>query len=895
MIRYIFLFLLLATSAFAYTEPPEIAVTKPSGTTYTVCSSGCDFSTLEGADGSVSAGDIIQVKAGTYSDFEWNQSGSSGNPIWIEAFGDGNATFNTSSRIQVLGSYVVFDGGADRELVFNQDNTLSFRMRGDYITVRRCHFRDGGQNYGGQASGSNLSMGSSYGKVYNNLITDADDEGIYVNLTDGGGSIVNAEIRNNIITSRGTGIQFNPHSYSGTVNGTTVVSGNYIYSGGSYYGGNLRAAIVLFSSDNKLKDTVNVFNNMIYDYYYGIKAPDGGPMSGVTFNIFNNTIYDSGSDDFQIASNAGGTYYIRNNISTGSRSISSTGNSVTQSDWELSPSFVSTNSSSDDFLKITASNNGYDTNGPVTDDYFGYIRSLSAPDIGADEYGEAGPDVIAPTVTTKIIQTDGVSLFLTFDEGVVINNSTGFTIAGAVGGIQISSCDTNSTPMDCTLDGIVLSDDTGITLTYSGAPADAIEDIVGNDLADFADSAITNNSIQEEPDTVPPTLSSATIATAGLTIIMAFNESVTEAGTGSNWSFTMSGGAVTLSAPSVNGNEITYTLSRTVQNDETLSELDYTQPGDGIEDIADNDLASINNYSGTFNNNSTEGLPIWGDNTTAGTRTSDDVMVRLMGGTSPDIENMILEEIHCYMEDSGTTRLAVYQGGALDDPTGAALVWDAGTQTVPAEVGWVSITGGTQPLAANEVTWIGWKSTGTYLIYFNDEWDSGSDFQSARGRFNSTTESTSTSDAWDDPIAATGAFADYWYTCYIVYSQSSDITPPTLEDVTITESGNTIIMDFSEEVTESGTGSDWLLVLNRAGGKTLSSPSVDVDKITYTLSNTAPCEDTLNELDYTQPGDGIQDTAGNDLATIDDFSGTFLNSSTECIPTMTGLSIGKLP
>jgi len=111
----------------------------------------------------------------------------------------------------------------------------------------------------------------------------------------------------------------------------------------------------------------------------------------------------------------------------------------------------------------------------------------------------------------------------------------------------------------------------------------------------------------ESGDETAPTLSTFIVQTAGTTVISTFDEIVTESGTGGDWSFTMSGGAVTLSSPSVDGSAITYTTSRTINYDETLSSLSYTQPGDGIEDASDNDLATIPDASGEFTNSSLYG------------------------------------------------------------------------------------------------------------------------------------------------------------------------------------------------------------------------------------------------------------------------------------------------
>lgn len=112
------------------------------------------------------------------------------------------------------------------------------------------------------------------------------------------------------------------------------------------------------------------------------------------------------------------------------------------------------------------------------------------------------------------------------------------------------------------------------------------------------------------PDTTAPTLSTFIVQSSGTTVITTFDETVTESGTGSNWSFTMSGGAVTLSSPSVNGSAITYTTNRAINYNETISSISYTQPGNGIEDSAGNDLATILDASAKFTNESSYGASI---------------------------------------------------------------------------------------------------------------------------------------------------------------------------------------------------------------------------------------------------------------------------------------------
>lgn len=109
-------------------------------------------------------------------------------------------------------------------------------------------------------------------------------------------------------------------------------------------------------------------------------------------------------------------------------------------------------------------------------------------------------------------------------------------------------------------------------------------------------------------DATAPTLSSGIIPTTGDSISLLFSEIVT-VGAGGNGGFTisMSGGAVTLNYSSgIGTNTLVYTTSRVIESGETCSDFDYTQPGNGIEDLAGNDLATFTNQQASVTNNSTE-------------------------------------------------------------------------------------------------------------------------------------------------------------------------------------------------------------------------------------------------------------------------------------------------
>lgn len=100
----------------------------------------------------------------------------------------------------------------------------------------------------------------------------------------------------------------------------------------------------------------------------------------------------------------------------------------------------------------------------------------------------------------------------------------------------------------------------------------------------------TANSGGSPGDVTAPTLQSATIS--GSTLRLRFDETVI-VNDGTGIALTLSGGAVTATyASGSGGTTLLYSLSRTPATDETGT-LDYTNPGDGIEDLAGNDLDSI--------------------------------------------------------------------------------------------------------------------------------------------------------------------------------------------------------------------------------------------------------------------------------------------------------------
>lgn len=149
---------------------------------------------------------------------------------------------------------------------------------------------------------------------------------------------------------------------------------------------------------------------------------------------------------------------------------------------------------------------------------------------------------------------------------------------------------------------------------------------------------------------------------------------------------------------------------------------------------------------------------------------------RLLGGLSPNVDNLKLKDIAAYVGSthSEQVRLAVYQGGTLDNPVGASLVHDFGVTSGSATHSWISKGSADVSLQKNVPTWIAIKCNGSgwSLQYENDSSKSG-DTQSARGRWSSTGISADENTAYPSTVPSGGAFDDFWYPLVLSY----DIEP----------------------------------------------------------------------------------------------------------------------
>ena len=213
-------------------------------------------------------------------------------------------------------------------------------------------------------------------------------------------------------------------------------------------------------------------------------------------------------------------------------------------------------------------------------------------------------DVTAPTVSTVTIASNGTDVTIALDENgnIGAGGSGGFSLlmSGGTTALTYASGD-GTASLVFNPARTIEAGETG-TLTYV-QPGNGIEDDSGNDLVSFSGQAATNNSTA---DVTAPLFSSAAIPSAGTSISITLDGSVVF-GAGGNGGFAIascSGGAVTPTYASGSGSDtLVYNLSRTVGVGETGCTIAYTQPTNGVEDAAGNDLASFGAQSVT--NNST--------------------------------------------------------------------------------------------------------------------------------------------------------------------------------------------------------------------------------------------------------------------------------------------------
>jgi len=365
---------------WGFTDPQLINIDKPGGTVKTLCSSGCTFSSLSQADGSVGAGNTLKIKAGTYSATSWDESN-----VVMEAYGDGVATI--SGTMDIYGDNIIIDGlsQSSPQLRFagpssGYENAFKIKTGAENITISKCDISGG---Y------TTILVTATNVKFYNNKIHDGREHNLYLSHCE------NCEVKNNIVHDPAMNcIQTNPHD--GTTVRNTEISGNAIYGAGES-----GMTILSGTGTGGLLEGLLIKNNLVWDCgQVALRFTGESSYVGTIRNVevYGNTLYGNVRNDHGVSGKPATTKF-KNNIVTGS--ITNTGGFIEYSNNVIGSTscLASTSSSSSDFLKLksTASDciNSGATGLGLTSDYFANSRD-SVPDIGAHEYGGGTP----PDTTT---------------------------------------------------------------------------------------------------------------------------------------------------------------------------------------------------------------------------------------------------------------------------------------------------------------------------------------------------------------------------------------------------------------------------------------------------------------------------------------------------------------
>lgn len=441
-----------------YTKPAFYPITVPdeatcpnkyyvnlSGGSGSTCShaSPCALSGLSGKPGLSGGPAYIYIK-GT-GRLTGSFYGSSGNEVVIKPWPDDSnvVTFNavgTNGPSEVLGSYVIIDGGSNLQFDFvgpsnctDQNTCWTTRINGSHTTWARSRIR-AHNSYGVLMGIAQYVTGLTDVHVINNEFYDSNNisnetsnAGVYLGqcpCSGGCSSYTNVYILNNIFRDIATeGIESNARANSSGL----LIDGNAFHNigkvscgYGSWY---CRPAVTAGASCGGTISDVTISNNIMWDigagaiwfdadsnqraynntiYQYGIgtgsyiypnrKYGINSYSSSYTGTVVNNIVYsNTGIDPFYNS----GRWTATNNLCASGESCG------TSSKTYSSSTFLSTDQNNPSFLKIGSSSPAIDAgvNDGVGASYNGTSRPYgSGYDIGAFEYG------VSPSAPVLAIQ-----------------------------------------------------------------------------------------------------------------------------------------------------------------------------------------------------------------------------------------------------------------------------------------------------------------------------------------------------------------------------------------------------------------------------------------------------------------------------------------------------------
>ncbi len=453
-------------------------------------------------------------------------------------------------------------------------------------------------------------------------------------------------------------------------------------------------------------------------------------------------------------------------------------------------------------------------------------------------------DATPPTLVSRVINSDGTKIILTYNEalGTTVPAGTAFAVlvAGSARTVSSVARGTNTSTIELTLASAVTTGQV-VTMSYTAPTVNAatsnaaIQDTSGNDAASITAGASVDNL-----DVTAPTLVSGAVNSTGTKLVLTYNESLnsTTAAT-SAFAVTVGGSSRSVSSVAVVGSTVELTLSSTVGTGQAVT-VAYTAPTSNtaatnaaVQDTTGNDAASFLAGSLTVTNSSTADI------------------------TAPTLVSRVVNA-------SGTKVILTYSE-ALNATTAASSAFAVTVGGASRGVSSVAVVGSTVELTLASVVDAGQTVTVAYTAPTSDAATSNAAIQDVTG---------------NDAVSFTAASQS------VTNSSTMDTTGPVLVSRTVNSLGTKVILTYSETLGTTTAASSAFAVTVAGATRTVSSVAVSGATVELTLASAVESGQTVT-VAYTAPTSSnatsnaaIQDTTGNDAASFTAASQDVTNGST---------------
>jgi len=197
-------------------------------------------------------------------------------------------------------------------------------------------------------------------------------------------------------------------------------------------------------------------------------------------------------------------------------------------------------------------------------------------------------DTVAPTLSSATV--GGATLTLTYGEalnGAADPAASAYTVTVGGSPVAVNAVNVDGATVTLTLASAVAQGQT-VTLDYTAPGSSPVQDTAGNQA-----TALSGQTVTVAVDATAPTLSSATVSGAALTLT--YDEALNGAANpaASAYTVTAGGSPVAVNAVNVDGATVTLTLATAVTRGQTVT-LGYTVPGTApVQDTAGNSAAAL--------------------------------------------------------------------------------------------------------------------------------------------------------------------------------------------------------------------------------------------------------------------------------------------------------------